>query len=85
MSVCVVLIQNYFKLIFQTFVSLFVLGFFYKVGNGEINGCGACKNILKSGGGGQKIFKHRVKGAVSEIVSLFLALMAPVILKKGSC
>ena len=48
----------------------------------EINGCGACKNILKSGGG-QKIFIQRVKGAVSEIVSLFLVLMAPVILKKG--
>ena len=56
MSVCVVLIQNYFKLIFQTFVSLFVLFFFYKVGNGEINGCGARKNILKSGGGGAKNF-----------------------------
>ena len=47
--ICLVLIQNYLKLIFQTFVSLFVF-FLYEVGNGEINGCGACKNILKSGG-----------------------------------
>ena len=62
MSVCVVLIQNYFKLIFQTFVSLFVLGFFYKVGNGEINECGACKNILKSGGGGKKSLNTGLKG-----------------------
>ena len=42
--ICLVLIQNYLKLIFQTFVSLFVF-FLYEVGNGESNGCGACKNI----------------------------------------
>ena len=36
-------------------------------------------------GGGAKIFIRRVKEAVSEIVCLFLVLMAPVIIKKGSC
>lgn len=38
MSVCVVLIQNYFKLIFQTFVSLFVLFFFIRWGMGKLMG-----------------------------------------------
>ena len=43
------------------------------------------KYIEIGGGGGQKNFIHRVNGAVSKIVSLFLVLMAPVILKKGFC
>ena len=83
MSVCLVLIQNYFKRIFQTFVSLV-----FRWGKGEINGCGACKiymEIAGGGGGGQKIFIYRFKRTVIEIVSLFWVLMAPVIPEKVSC
>ena len=43
------------------------------------------QKYIEIGGGGQKIFIHGVNGAVSKIVSLFLVLMAPVILKKGFC
>ena len=41
---------------------------------GEINGCGACKKYIEMGrgGGGQEIFIHRAKGAVSERNSLFI-------------
>lgn len=58
-SVCLVLFQNYFKLIFQTFVSL--LGFFGKVGNGGINGCGACQKYIEMGRG-KKYLYTRLKG-----------------------
>ena len=48
MSVCLVLFQNYFKLIFQTFVSL--LFFFVWWGMRELMGVVDAKNILKWGG-----------------------------------
>ena len=51
---------------------------------GEINGCGACKKHIEIRRG-KKYLYTGLKGQYSEIVSLFLVLMAPVILKKVSC
>ena len=46
--ICLVLIQNYLKLIFQTFVSLFVF-FYMRWGMGKVMGVVHAKT-LKSGG-----------------------------------